>query len=54
MWKQTQGVLNFYPQTEATSSPVAPVPPSSVNVLNPSDGAYKFQVDGGTNSTNFL
>lgn len=34
----------FTPQADAASSPVAP----AANV-NSSDGAYKFQVDGGQN-----
>jgi len=40
-------LLTAAPQAEAASSPQ---PPSSANVLSSSDGAYKFQIDGGTNS----
>ncbi|XP_040892676.1 uncharacterized protein wu:fc21g02 isoform X2 [Toxotes jaculatrix] len=47
-------LLTATPQTEAASSPVAPVPPSSTNVLSSSDGPYKFQIDGKNQSTNFL
>lgn len=37
-------------QAEPASSPVAPVPPRSTDVLGSSDGAYKFKIDGGKNS----
>lgn len=42
------------PQAEGSSSPVAPVPPSSTNAPSLSDDAYQFQIDQGNNSTNFL
>ncbi|XP_044042022.1 formin-A [Siniperca chuatsi] len=46
--------LTATPQAEAASSPVAPVSPSSSNVLSSSDGAYQFHINGAKNSTNFL
>ncbi|CAK6976119.1 formin-A isoform X1 [Scomber scombrus] len=41
----TDPLLTAAPQVEAASSPVAP----AANVVNSSDGAYQFQVGGGTN-----
>ncbi|XP_040002151.1 uncharacterized protein wu:fc21g02 [Xiphias gladius] len=50
----TDPLLTATPQAEGSSSPVAPVPPSSTNAPSLSDDAYQFQIDQGNNSTNFL
>ncbi|KAI4832628.1 hypothetical protein KUCAC02_015590 [Chaenocephalus aceratus] len=41
-------------QLEAASSPMAPVAPSSTNILNSADDAFQFTIEGDKNSTSFL
>ncbi|XP_034080361.1 uncharacterized protein wu:fc21g02 isoform X2 [Gymnodraco acuticeps] len=41
-------------QSEAASSPMAPVAPSSTNILHSADDAFQFTIEGDKNSTSFL
>ncbi|KAI9514165.1 hypothetical protein NQZ68_035629 [Dissostichus eleginoides] len=41
-------------QSEAASSPMAPVAPSSTNILSSADDAFQFKIEGDKNSTSFL
>ncbi|KAF3851755.1 hypothetical protein F7725_005110 [Dissostichus mawsoni] len=41
-------------QSEAASSPMAPVAPSSTNILSSADDAFQFKIERDKNSTSFL